>query len=214
MVEFPKIFYSGADVKAHSRSGIGLVLAVAVLGVVIAFLGSFATQAAAVEPVKQRTLIVYYSWSGNTKAAATQIHEKIGGDIVELKLVYPYPTTFEACVAEFKEERKSGVRREVKTQLPDMNQYDVVFLGYPNWAATLPGHVAMVLERYDFSGKTIVPFCSHGGTSAGHSVEDIAKLAPKAALATPLVILRDGGETLSRDIDAWLLQNGFASRQR
>ena len=90
-----------------------------------------------------------------------------------------------------------------------MARYDTVFLGYPNWWATIPMPVASFLEQYDFSGKTIVPFASHGGGRLGQSITDIAKLCPSSRLLEPLSVRYSGGSSLSRDMDAWLERIGM-----
>lgn len=82
-------------------------------------------------------------------------------------------------------------------------------LGYPNWWATIPMPVASFLEEYDFSGKTIVPFCSHGGGGFGQSITDISKLAPNSKIGEGLSIHYSGGSSLESDISTWLSNNGI-----
>ena len=85
-----------------------------------------------------------------------------------------------------------------------LDGYDVILLGYPNWWASIPMPIASFLELYDFSGKTIVPFCSHGGGRFGQSLTAIAKLAPDAVLGEGLSVHYSGGAALSDDVAAWL----------
>lgn len=151
-----------------------------------------------------KTLIIFFSKSGNIKNIATQIHQKVGGDMVAVELVEPYPATYEATLAAFKEEKANGIKRELKTKLTHLAQYDVVFFGSPIWGGGLSLPMATLLGQYDFSGKTIIPFFSHGGGGLKEGANDIAKLAPKASVLEPLLIHRDGGNTLSQDIEAWL----------
>ena len=172
---------------------------------------SFPLNAAAAETGRKKALIIFYSWSGNTKGIATQIHQKIGGNLVELELVRPYSSNYNTCLDEAKRDMKQRARPELKTKIADMGQYDIVYLGYPNWWATIPLPIATLLETYDFSGKIIVPFCSHGGGRLGQSVTDIAKLAPKSTIKEGLSVHYSGGGSLSRDIDAWLRKNGLIS---
>jgi len=172
---------------------------------------SFPRNAAAAETGSKKTLIIFYSWSGNTKGIATQIHQKIGGDLVELELVRPYSSNYNTCLDEAKRDMERGARPELKTKIADMGQYDIVYLGYPNWWSTIPMPIATLLETYDFSGKIILPFCSHGGGRLGQSVTDIAKLAPKSTIKEALSVHSSGGGSLSRDIDAWLRKNGLGS---
>lgn len=155
-----------------------------------------------------KTLVIYFSWSGNTKAIASQIHKKVGGDLVEIELVTPYSRDYNTVLDEAKRDQERNARPKLKTQIANTEQYDVVFLGYPNWWATIPMPIATLLEQYDFSGKTIIPFVSHGGGRLGQSVTDIAKLAPKSTIKEALSVHYGGGTSLSSDIDAWLRKVG------
>ena len=92
----------------------------------------------------------------------------------------------------------------------NMDDYDTILLGYPNWWASIPMPVASFLEAYDFSGKTIVPFCSHGGGRFGQSLTAIAKLAPNANMGEALSVHYSGGSGLSEDIAQWLADNEIA----
>ena len=92
----------------------------------------------------------------------------------------------------------------------DLNRYATVLLGYPNWWASIPMPIASFLESADFSGKTIVPFCSHGGGRFGQSLSAISKLAPQAVLGEGLSVHYSGGSTLANDVTAWLERNGVA----
>ena len=87
----------------------------------------------------------------------------------------------------------------------------MILLGYPNGWASIPMPIASFLERYDFSGKTIVPFCSHGGGRFGQSLTAIAKLAPEAVLGEGLSVHYSGGASLPEDVAAWLEANGISA---
>ena len=90
-----------------------------------------------------------------------------------------------------------------------MEQYDTIILGYPNWWASIPMPIASFLEEYDFSGKTIIPFCSHGGGRFGQSLTAITKLVPDAVLGEGLAISYSGGSSLEDDVAEWLNENGI-----
>ncbi len=90
-----------------------------------------------------------------------------------------------------------------------MEQYSTVLLGYPNWWASIPMPIASFLEQYDFAGKTIVPFCSHGGGRFGQSLTAIAKLAPDAVMGEGLSIHYSGGSSLGSDVSDWLEENNI-----
>lgn len=156
-------------------------------------------------------MIIFYSWSGNTRGIAAQIHQKVGGDLIELELVQPYSTNYNTCLGEAKRDQAQDARPELKTRIADISRYDVVYLGYPNWWGTIPMPIATLLELYDFTGKTIAPFCSHGGGSLGQSAMDIAKLAPKGKITEGLSIHYSGGGSLSRNIDNWRNKIGLGA---
>ncbi len=104
-------------------------------------------------------------------------------------------------------------RPALKSHVSNMEQYDTVILGYPNWWASIPMPVASFLEEYDFSGKTILPFCSHGGGRFGQSLTAIAKLAPSATLLEGLAVSYSGGSRLQEDVAAWLTSSGVLSEE-
>ncbi|MDR1740349.1 MAG: flavodoxin [Synergistaceae bacterium] len=152
--------------------------------------------------MKSTALVAYFSWSGSVKALAERIHEEVGGDIFEIAPVEPYPTDYNACIDVAKKEQEAHARPALSACVEDIGRYGVVFLGYPNWWSSIPMPVASFLEGYDFTGKTIAPFCSHGGGGVGRSLSAIAKLAPHAVLTKALVV-HDGG---AADVSAWLAE--------
>ena len=155
------------------------------------------------------TLIVYFSWSGNTRGIARLLHQKIGGDLVKIEPVTPYSEDYNTCLEQAKSEQERAARPELKTRIADMSLYSTIFLGYPNWWATIPMPIASFLEQYDFSGKTIIPFVSHGGGRLRQSVTDIAKLCPSSKILEALSVRYSGGSSLSEDMDAWLNRIGL-----
>ncbi len=155
------------------------------------------------------TLIAYFSWSGNTRGIARLLHQKIGGDLVEIEPVTPYSENYNTCLDQAKRDQERAARPKLKTRIADMARYKTVFLGYPNWWASIPMPIASFLEQYDFSGKTIVPFVSHGGGRLGQSVTDIAKLCPSSRILEALSVRYSGGSSLSDDMDAWLNGTGL-----
>ena len=94
-----------------------------------------------------------------------------------------------------------------------IDEYDVILLGYPNWWASIPMPIATFLESYDFSGKMILPFCSHGGGRFGQSLTAIAKLTPQAVIAPGLSVHYSGGTSLPNDVRAWLESQGIPTNQ-
>ena len=169
------------------------------------------TAAETVRDEKQsgKTLIVFFSWSGNTRGIAYDIQEQTGADLFEITPVDPYSTNYNTVLMEAQEDQHRQARPEIADPPANIDEYDTILLGYPNWWASIPMPIATFLESYDFSGKTIVPFCSHGGGRFGQSLTAIAKLAPDSYLGEGLSVHYSGGWTLADDITEWLDKNGI-----
>ena len=157
-----------------------------------------------------KILIAFFSWSGNTRGIAQEIQAQTGADLFEITLVQPYSADYNTVLMEAQEDQHNQARPELAEHIPDMEEYDVILLGYPNWWASIPMPIASFLEEYDFAGKTIVPFCSHGGGRFGQSLSAIAKLAPDAAIGEGLSVHYSGGASLSDDVAAWLQANSIS----
>lgn len=152
-------------------------------------------------------LIAYFSWGGNTRGIAEEIQAQTGADLFEIQLVEPYSTDYNTVLEQAQQDQNAQARPELSTHVEDMEQYDTILLGYPNWWASIPMPVASFLEEYDFTGKTIVPFCSHGGGRFGQSLTAITKLVPEAVLGESLAISYSGGSGMPDDVAAWLEEN-------
>ena len=152
-------------------------------------------------------LIAYFSWGGNTRGIAEEIQRQTGAELFEIELVTPYSTDYNTVLEEAQRDQNTQARPELSTHVEDMEQYDTIILGYPNWWASIPMPVASFLEEYDFAGKTIVPFCSHGGGRFGQSLTAITKLVPDAVLGEGLAVNYSGGSEMPDDVAAWLEQN-------
>lgn len=148
----------------------------------------------------KKSLVVYYSWSGHTKAVAEQIHEEVGGDIIELQPEKPYPTDYRECVDIAKQELEANARPAVATKVDNLDQYDVIFVGYPIWWGKAPMFVYTFLEQENFEGKTIVPFCTSGGSPIDGSIPDIQSSAKGATVVQGIE------STDSQVISQWLQQ--------
>lgn len=153
---------------------------------------------------RDSTLVVYFSRSGNTRKVAQLIHRQVGGDLVELKTLQPYPEDYDACVDQAKKEQEQQARPELATQIADMDRYRTIFVGYPNWWGTMPMALFTFFEKYDFSGKTIAPFCTHGGSRMGRSEDDIRRLCPKARVLKGLAVRGRSAASAGKDVEAWL----------
>lgn len=154
-------------------------------------------------------LIAYFSWGGNTEGVAEEIQSQTGADLFEITLVHPYSDDYNTVLEEAQRDQNEQARPELADHVENMEQYDTILLGYPNWWASIPMPIASFLEEYDFSGKTIVPFCSHGGGRFGQSLTAITKLAPEAHMGEGLSVHYSGGSTLSDDIAEWLKENNI-----
>lgn len=155
-----------------------------------------------------KILIAYFSWGGNTRGVAEEIRSQTGADLFEITPVTPYSSDYNTVLEEAQHDQNIQARPELADHVENMEDYDIVILGYPNWWASIPMPIASFLEEYDFSGKTILPFCSHGGGRFGQSLTAIAKLAPDAEIGPGLSVHYSGGSTLPQDVADWLEQTG------
>lgn len=121
----------------------------------------------------KKILVAYYSYSGNTKKVAEAIHQKVGGEIFEIKAEGTYPDDYHQMTEQAKKEIEDGYRPQLTTSVADISQYDVIFLGSPIWWGTITPQVSSFIESYDLSGKTIIPFVTHGGGGKSRSFTDI-----------------------------------------
>ncbi len=156
-----------------------------------------------------RILIAYFSWGGNTRGAAREIQRQTGADLFEIQLVHPYSDDYSTVLDEAQHDQNIQARPEIANHVENFGQYDTILIGYPNWWASIPMPIASFLEEYDFSGKTIIPFCSHGGGRFGQSLTAIAKLAPDSTLGEGLSIHYSGGSSLGDDVANWLRINNI-----
>ena len=141
---------------------------------------------------------------GNTEAAAVLIRGITGGDLFKIDTVKEYPADYTETTEVAKDELRKNARPELTESVFNLEEYDKIILGYPNWWGTMPMAVFTFLESYDFSGKTIAPFCTHEGSGLGHSVRDIAKICPKAKVTKGLAIHGAGVSGSGKDIEKWL----------
>lgn len=142
---------------------------------------------------------------GTTGYVARMIQSTVGGDIHVIQASEPYPADFDAVVDENHQE--SG--RDVSSTVENMEQYDTVFIGYPVWATTLPQAVRTFLTSYDFSGKTVIPFCTHDGYGAGRSFSTVAELAAGSEVLDGIAIQAPDVPGARDTVAAWLNGIGF-----
>lgn len=159
----------------------------------------------------RNVLIAYFSRTGHTKVIAEQIEASTDGDLFEIVTINPYPTDYEDCVDVAKVEYETNARPELATHVSNMDDYDVVFLGYPDWFGTMPKAVSSFLDEYDFSGKLIVPFCTSGGSGFGSSMHDIDTLCPGAIVMNGLSVFGADARQSGHIVSQWLERLGLTS---
>lgn len=152
----------------------------------------------------KKILVAYFSWSGNTKAVAEEIHKQVGGDIVEIVPATPYSETYSVTVAKAKAEQAANARPAISTKIADFDKYDVIFLGYPNWWGSYPMPVATFVETYKLDGKTVAPFFTHGGGGEQSCLSDLQKLAPNAKFTQDLVLSGSSAKNAQGQIKSWI----------
>jgi flavodoxin len=129
-----------------------------------------------------KVLIVYLSRTNNTKTIAEIIHKNAGGTLVALELDKPYPENYRATVEQVVKENETGYLPPLKTKIDSIQNYDVVFVGFPTWGMKLPPPIKSFLKQYDLSGKTIVPFNTNDGYGIGSSFDTVKELCPKSKI--------------------------------
>jgi flavodoxin len=145
---------------------------------------------------------------GNTETAARIIQKLAGGDLFRIDTVKKYPADYHEATRVAQQEQRSNARPELASQVEHMDDYDIVVLGYPNWWGTMPMAVWTFLESHDFSGKTLLPFCTHEGSGMGHSEGDIKRLCPHATVREGLAVRGGSVQNAEREIVAWLRASG------
>ena len=146
----------------------------------------------------------HYIEVGNTEKAANIIAQIIGADLFQIRQKVPYSADYDTCVAEARKDFQENARPELVDLPADLNTYDEIYLGYPNYCGTMPMAVYTFLEAYDFSGKTIYPFCTHEGSGLSHTEDDIRKTAKGAIVEEGLAIRGSSVDNSRSLIESWL----------
>lgn len=141
---------------------------------------------------------------GNTEVAAGIIQKLTGADWFHIEQEEPYSADYNECTAQAQKDQKKNARPALKTFIESIDEYDVIYLGYPNYWSTMPMAVFTFLEHYNLEGKTIRPFCTHEGSGLGSSVGDIRKLCPGAKVERGLAIRGASVEQSEQDIKKWI----------
>lgn len=142
---------------------------------------------------------------GNMEYMALTIQDAIGGDLFRIETKAAYPLDHEPLVDQAAEEQDENARPELAAHIENPDQYDTILLGYPNWWGDMPQPLFTFLEEYDFSGKTIIPFNSHGGSGFSNTIEEIKEFQPDANISDEgLSISRDKVADSVQDVTDWV----------
>ncbi len=175
-------------------------------------------------------LVAYFSWSdnavlaedvdavaspsvippGNVQQLAGWVQEETGGDLFSIRVTDPYPSDWDDCLARANQERGDNARPELAANVENLEQYDTVFLGYPNWWYGVPMALLTFLEQNDLSGKQVYLFCSHGTGGLARSVEIITEAAPDAVISDDIFdCYEEEASSSQSDIQSWITGLGY-----
>lgn len=141
---------------------------------------------------------------GNTEVAAEMIQQLTQAELFRLEPVQAYSDDYNDCIAEAQADQRRDARPELKRYPESLNNYETIYLGYPNYWGTMPMCVFTFLERFDFTSKTILPFCTHEGSGMGRSETDVKRLCPGATIKKGLALQGGSVQSAKADIEKWL----------
>lgn len=169
----------------------------------------FSSEASA-EPTggNQKSLVVYFSWSGNTENVAKSIQKQTNSDIFEIVPTVPYSTDYNTVVSDAKTEQQNGARPEIKNSIANIADYDIIYVGFPNWWGDMPMILYTFFDTYDLSGKTVALFCTSGGSGLSNTVNEVKKLEPNATVTNGLHIGSGAAASPDSAVKAWLDEIG------
>lgn len=162
-----------------------------------------------------KSLIVYYSRrgenyavgnisEGNAEHISKVIQRITGADIYSIEPVNDYSKSYMKCIEEAKDELRSQARPEFKNPIPSIDEYETIYLCYPNWWGTYPRIVATFLDNYNFDGKIIKPMCTHEGSGMGQSEGELKKTLPNAIIKNGLAIKGTNARNSDSIIEKWV----------
>lgn len=154
-----------------------------------------------------KSVVLFYTWSGQTKKMAEIIAKKTGADMLEIKPRTRYPQAYDAAVKQAKDEIQRGFLPEINNTDCDLSRYDIIYTGTPIWCGTMAPPLASFLNSHDFSGKIVMPFSSHGGGGKGHSDRDITSLCAGAEVKEMFAAYEGGGNKAEKEISRWIADN-------
>lgn len=159
--------------------------------------------------VDNSTVVIDGETLGNTQYMAYVIQETVGADIFRIEPETPYPTDHDTLVDLAKEEQNDNARPKIKDTIENFDTYENIFVGYPNWWGDMPMILYSFFDEYDFSGKTIIPFNTHGGSGFSGTISTIKELEPNANILEGKSISRNDIQDAEQEIIDWVKSLGF-----
>ena len=179
-----------------------------VLGVLFTFASS--AQAENTYFKGKKILIAYYSYSGNTQKIAEAIQHDVGGDLFQIRTEGSYPTEHNEMTAQAKKEIEESYRPQLVTEVNNIEQYDIIFLGSPNWWGTITPQVSSFLATYNLNGKTVIPFITHGGGGVQNTISDMTQQCTGCeVMQNGWVGYGDSKVNLGTSLGGWLEELGW-----
>ena len=150
------------------------------------------------------TLVAYFSWSGNTAQLAQMIQAETGGDLFEISPATAYTDDYDTLLDVAQQEQADDARPQLADQVENWDSYNVIFVGYPNWWGDAPMLIYSFLESCDWTGKTLIPFCTSGGSAFGRSLDKLPDSASGATILEGLHVSDSRVEGAAGDVAAWI----------
>ena len=146
---------------------------------------------------------------GSVQYVASVIQEATGGDMIRIQTAQPYPDNFDDLAAQADNERQNDIHPTLATEIDNFDDYDAIFVGYPIWWYQMPMAMFSFFDKFDCSGKTLIPFSTHGGSGWSGTLEDIRELVPDATMFDGYSISRNNTATSREGILNWLREIGM-----
>ena len=153
---------------------------------------------------------MYFSWSGNTEKVAKSIQSQTGSDIFEIVPETPYSDDYDTVVDQAKDEQRKDARPAIRDSITNMDSYDTVYVGFPNWWGDMPMILYTFFDNYDLSGKNIALFCTSGGSGLSDTVNEVKNLEPNANVTDGLHIGSSAASDPDEAVKSWLDDIGLA----
>ena len=175
---------------------------------------SYAENAALPDDVDASASASIQPWNGaltgNTGVVADMIAQATGADLFSIRTVEQYPDTYDATLDQGQQEQSDGARPELATHLENLDSYDTIFLGFPNWWGDMPMAVYTFLDEVDLSGKTVIPFVTSGGSGFSNTISTIQQMEPQATVQEGLSIGASSATGAQQQVESWLSELGLA----